>query len=120
MAEVPLKRPIFIRVWVEGKKKLLVIRAKKRNFGTTNRGTHLDGIFPLPPSFSRGKTNEARRTFFVREKEEERRRSERVRSNLLFPSWRKKEKFGSFRGKVVSRTLDIICDYFVFIKHFNE
>lgn len=117
MAEVPLKRPIFIRVWVEGKKKLLVIRAKKRNFGTTNRGTHLDGIFP--PLLFWGENERGEENVF-RERERGRKKEERVRSNLLFPSWRKKEKFGSFRGKVVSRTLDIICDYFVFIKHFNE
>lgn len=117
MAEVPLKRPIFIRVWVEGKKKLLVIRAKKRNFGTTNRGTHLDGIFP--PLLLWGENERGEENVF-RERERGRKKEERVRSNLLFPSWRKKEKFGSFRGKVVSRTLDIICDYFVFIKHFNE
>lgn len=119
MAEVPLKRPIFIRVWVEGKKKLLVIRAKKRNFGTTNRGTHLDGIFPLPPLLFWGENERGEENVF-RERERGRKKEERVRSNLLFPSWRKKEKFGSFRGKVVSRTLDIICDYFVCIKHFNE
>lgn len=100
MAEVPLKRPIFIRVWVEGKKKLLVIRAKKRNFGTTNRGTHLDGIFPLPPSFSGGKTNEARRTFFVREKEEERRRSVFVRTCCSLRGEKRKVRIVSRQSRI--------------------
>lgn len=74
--------------------------------------------FP-PPLLFWGENERGEENVF-RERERGRKKEERVRSNLLFPSWRKKEKFGSFRGKVVSRTLDIICDYFVFIKHFNE
>lgn len=52
MAEVPLKRPIFIRLWVEGKN---YWSSARRNviLETMNRGNHLDRIFffffPLLP-----------------------------------------------------------------------
>lgn len=44
MAEVPLKRPIFIRLWVEGKN---YWSSARRNviLETMNRGNHLDRIF---------------------------------------------------------------------------
>lgn len=99
MAEVPLNRPIFIRVWVEGKKKkkkLLVIRAKTRNFGTTtmNRGTHLDGIFfllPLPPFLGGKRARRGERFSWEREGG--------ARSYLLFPSWKKRKVTDRFEAK---------------------
>lgn len=74
MAEVPLKRPIFIRLWVEGKN---YWSSARRNviLETMNRGNHLDRIFFFflsSPPFLGGKPTRLR--FCARDKKKEKRK----------------------------------------------